>query len=631
MFCPKCGQEIKPGVNHVCGAAPQNYQTQVPPVNSQARRPVNAQPMMKGPAPATPAVAVLRQIGGSALTLVFAIMSAIPVLYTFVTNIISVVRQISYNAKYDIAFYSTSSIISNIVSAVLTLLVSGVMVMGLFLIWSSCRSPKDGYVKTSGFTCIKVMQILGLVGRILLGLVWVAVLAVMIVALVQATKASGSGVDGASVAATFISWFIIMVIIGLYIYTQVLVVKSLTSAQKVAKIGAYDGKISGALIVFKSIGLVFSVISLLFSIFAASMLSMYVNEIASELASLSREYIGGSSSYIYTLLYSIIPFGWIANLIKLYNVVLTVIALVLTGKAKSKLTLAERGGVVPGMNYGTQQNVQYHPPVQNNTQYQPPVQNAPVMEEPVFEHPTVEPGFSTEETIREMPGTMEIPNSFEEPVFENPVVESPVEDGSAFEKTIMDTPQVEEISNGFEEPVFNMPVQDDTAFEATIQDSLDVVPVYEGDLSSAVFDVPEEAISGPELVMPDVTESVPEIPVIEDAYDEFGDEKTMALNQTPEFFAPKAQLTHGTEAVVIDKDEFKVGKSSAQSDFQINGNSTVSRLHAVITRRDGKFFIADNNSTNGTFVNGEKVSGETEIKDGDIIRLSDEDLTFNVL
>lgn len=47
----------------------------------------------------------------------------------------------------------------------------------------------------------------------------------------------------------------------------------------------------------------------------------------------------------------------------------------------------------------------------------------------------------------------------------------------------------------------------------------------------------------------------------------------------------------------------------------------VSREHAQILMREGKFFLSDMGSTNGTFLNNEEVKGEVEIKSGDVIRI----------
>ena len=44
------------------------------------------------------------------------------------------------------------------------------------------------------------------------------------------------------------------------------------------------------------------------------------------------------------------------------------------------------------------------------------------------------------------------------------------------------------------------------------------------------------------------------------------------------------------------------------------------------------YFIKDNNSSNGTYVNGKRLSGEMEeeLKDNDMIRLADEEFKFQI-
>ena len=46
--------------------------------------------------------------------------------------------------------------------------------------------------------------------------------------------------------------------------------------------------------------------------------------------------------------------------------------------------------------------------------------------------------------------------------------------------------------------------------------------------------------------------------------------------------------------------------------------------------RNGTFYLVDQKSTNGTYVNGVRLTPlqETELKNGDIIQLSDEEFEF---
>ena len=57
-----------------------------------------------------------------------------------------------------------------------------------------------------------------------------------------------------------------------------------------------------------------------------------------------------------------------------------------------------------------------------------------------------------------------------------------------------------------------------------------------------------------------------------------------------------------------------------------DGNT--SRHHAAITRAGSGFAIADLGSTNGTFVNGERLSADHRLADGDIITVGSVNLRF---
>ena len=67
--------------------------------------------------------------------------------------------------------------------------------------------------------------------------------------------------------------------------------------------------------------------------------------------------------------------------------------------------------------------------------------------------------------------------------------------------------------------------------------------------------------------------------------------------------------------------------SSAGSDIRIS-NRTVSRLHAIMTKNSTRWYITDKNSTNGTTVNGERVTGTRLLKNNDIVGISTEEFRF---
>jgi pSer/pThr/pTyr-binding forkhead associated (FHA) protein len=47
----------------------------------------------------------------------------------------------------------------------------------------------------------------------------------------------------------------------------------------------------------------------------------------------------------------------------------------------------------------------------------------------------------------------------------------------------------------------------------------------------------------------------------------------------------------------------------------------ISKRHCALIQKDGKVFVRDFGSTNGTFVNDEQVDGERELKDGDQLKI----------
>ena len=61
------------------------------------------------------------------------------------------------------------------------------------------------------------------------------------------------------------------------------------------------------------------------------------------------------------------------------------------------------------------------------------------------------------------------------------------------------------------------------------------------------------------------------------------------------------------ERIPIDKDEFKIGKIPGMADYLLADNPAVSRMHAIIHKIDGSYYICDNYSTNSTFLNGEQL------------------------
>lgn len=83
-------------------------------------------------------------------------------------------------------------------------------------------------------------------------------------------------------------------------------------------------------------------------------------------------------------------------------------------------------------------------------------------------------------------------------------------------------------------------------------------------------------------------------------------------------------LLSGYDDFWITGDSFLIGKKKDCVDGYI-GKDTISRIHSRLFVSDGRLYVADANSTNGTYVNGESISPgqEVEIFPGDRILFAD--------
>lgn len=88
-----------------------------------------------------------------------------------------------------------------------------------------------------------------------------------------------------------------------------------------------------------------------------------------------------------------------------------------------------------------------------------------------------------------------------------------------------------------------------------------------------------------------------------------------------------AMKAPGYFELIIDKDNVLIGKKQELVDKVISFNNMISRKHCRITNMNGVFYINDEGSANGTYVNGIRLNPgqKSQINRGDIIRLADSD------
>jgi predicted component of type VI protein secretion system len=83
---------------------------------------------------------------------------------------------------------------------------------------------------------------------------------------------------------------------------------------------------------------------------------------------------------------------------------------------------------------------------------------------------------------------------------------------------------------------------------------------------------------------------------------------------------------HKGKAIPVTKKEFLIGRDPKCHLRPSSG--AVSKRHCVLLFRDGKLFVRDMNSTNGTFINDKQITGEHELNNED--KLSVGPLAFMV-
>src|SRR5438105_1897182 len=94
---------------------------------------------------------------------------------------------------------------------------------------------------------------------------------------------------------------------------------------------------------------------------------------------------------------------------------------------------------------------------------------------------------------------------------------------------------------------------------------------------------------------------------------------------------PKLTLVLGRNPIQVydlDKPSIKIGRVK-EMDIFID-NPSVSRSHAELAKQaDGSWIVRDAGSSNGTFVNGDKLAGDRPLKTGDEISMGKYSVFFD--
>ena len=106
--------------------------------------------------------------------------------------------------------------------------------------------------------------------------------------------------------------------------------------------------------------------------------------------------------------------------------------------------------------------------------------------------------------------------------------------------------------------------------------------------------------------------------------------ETAVLGLGSQSSAPSLERKKNGEKVLVNQTSFKIGSDRPRTNYWVSNNKAVSRVHATIISRDGRYVLQDNNSTNGSYLNGNKLAPgiEYELHSGDRIVLADEEFVF---
>lgn len=148
-------------------------------------------------------------------------------------------------------------------------------------------------------------------------------------------------------------------------------------------------------------------------------------------------------------------------------------------------------------------------------------------------------------------------------------------------------------------------------------------------------DEPPQQISGlviPELAVHDIPAGDEKAEISDENYEE---EYTVAATDVYDASTvapPSLLIKHadGTrENFLLSRPVITIGRSNRlNNDLVIESDGMISKRHAKITMAAEGFRITDLNSTNGVWVNDERVS-DSELKSGDVIRLGATELVFD--
>lgn len=108
-------------------------------------------------------------------------------------------------------------------------------------------------------------------------------------------------------------------------------------------------------------------------------------------------------------------------------------------------------------------------------------------------------------------------------------------------------------------------------------------------------------------------------------------ERTVLLSDFSIFRKYKLVNQDRSESIFMDKTPFYIGKKENSMDLVIN-EDTISRIHAKFTLEKSGCYLEDLNSTNGTFINGNRLPEgvRRKLEEGDVVAFAERKYVFEL-
>ena len=112
----------------------------------------------------------------------------------------------------------------------------------------------------------------------------------------------------------------------------------------------------------------------------------------------------------------------------------------------------------------------------------------------------------------------------------------------------------------------------------------------------------------------------------------FGETTVLGIGQLDVVSFPYLIRCKNRDKIRVDKTSFRIGKEGMICDYSVADNNAVSRTHADILTKNGRFYVVDLGSTNRTYVDGRVITPKQEIEifAGTRLRFANEEFDFYV-